>query len=296
MLRAERAWFAAPGTDPSVRVRTAFAASCAAHVLLGIALTAAVWRAMPAEPAPVAVSVVFEAPADQPAATAVQPGPAATEPSQSSPPLQEPAAAVPPDGADAAPVSPAAEPTPEPEALPLPDRVEQSVPVMPAPEPAPEPPSPPPPIVQAPSLPPPPVPVPHSKPPAKQIAARSLAAKPTPTPPGPAVTAPTEPAAGAPTVAQSQSPAVAGWNTLFSAWLASRKTYPDAARRHGDQGSVTLRFRVAADGTVLDVALVTGSGSPVLDDAARALLRDAKLPPPQTEISRTVRLRYRLDD
>jgi protein TonB len=171
---------------------------------------------------------------------------------------------------------------------------------MPAPEPAPEPPSPPPPIVQAPSLPPPPVPVPvpvpHSKPPAKQIAARSLAAKPTPTPPGPAVTAPTEPAAGAPTVAQSQSPAVAGWNTLFSAWLASRKTYPDAARRHGDQGSVTLRFRVAADGTVLDVALVTGSGSPVLDDAARALLRDAKLPPPQTEISRTVRLRYRLDD
>ena len=57
-----------------------------------------------------------------------------------------------------------------------------------------------------------------------------------------------------------------------------------------------MRFRVAGDGTVLEVALVTGSGSPVLDEAARALLRDAKLPPPQAEISRTVRLRYRLDD
>jgi protein TonB len=294
LLRTERAWFAAPGTDPSVRVRTAFAASCAAHLLLGIALTVVVWRAMPAPPAPAAVSVVFEAPSDQPTATAAQPGPEATEPSQSETPVQEPAAAAPPDSAEAAPVSPAAEPTPEPEPAPPPDRVEQSVPVMPAPEPAPAPPSPPP-IVQAPS--PPPPPVPHSKPPAKQIAARSLAAKPTSPPPGPAATAPAEPAAsGAPTAAQSQSSAVAGWNTLFSAWLAARKTYPDAARQHGEQGIVTLRFRVAGDGTVLEVALVTGSGSPVLDEAARALLRDAKLPPPQAEISRTVRLRYRLDD
>jgi protein TonB len=87
-----------------------------------------------------------------------------------------------------------------------------------------------------------------------------------------------------------------GWNTLFSAWLAARKTYPEAARRHGEQGNVTLRFKVAVDGKVLDVALVTGSGSPVLDQAAEALLQNAMLPPPHTEISRTVRLRYRLDD
>jgi TonB family protein len=304
LLRAERAWFAAPGTDPSVRVRTAFVASCAAHLLLGIALAAVVWRAMPAEPAPAAVSVVFEAPADQPAAPAVQPGPTAAEPSQSDTPVQEPTAAVPPDSAEAAPVSPAAEPTPEPSAAPLPDRVEQPPPVAAAPEPAPEPPSPPPPSAPPPSAPPvlqvpalPPPLVPHSKPPAKQIAARPPAAKPTAPPPGPAATAPAEPAtSGAPTAPQSPSPAVAGWNTLFSAWLAARKTYPEAARQHGEQGSVTLRFRVAVDGTVLEVALVTGSGSPVLDEAARALLRGAKLPPPQVEISRTVRLRYRLDD
>jgi hypothetical protein len=33
-----------------------------------------------------------------------------------------------------------------------------------------------------------------------------------------------------------------------------------------------------------------------LDAAAQALLSDAKLPAPQTEISRTVRVQYRLDD
>jgi protein TonB len=88
----------------------------------------------------------------------------------------------------------------------------------------------------------------------------------------------------------------AGWNSLFAAWLAERKRYPEAARRRGEQGNVTLRFKVAGDGTVLDVALVEGSGSAALDEAATALLRDARVPPPRTEISRTVRLRYRLDD
>jgi TonB family protein len=59
---------------------------------------------------------------------------------------------------------------------------------------------------------------------------------------------------------------------------------------------VTLRFKVAVDGRVLDVALVTGSGSPTLDEAAEALLHNAMLPAPHAEIRRTVRLRYRLDD
>ena len=275
-----------------MRARITFTVSCVVHVLLGVALSAAVWRAAPQQPAPSAVSVVFAAPVDQQETTKSQPVPAVAEPSQPGPVLPEPVASAPSGEADATPVLPLPEPVRETAATPLPDPVEQAAPILPAPEPAPEPPSPPPPIVQAPPLQPPPAP--HSKPPAKQIAARSQVAKPAP---GLAATAPTEPVASAsPTVAQSQSPAVAGWNTLFSAWLAARKTYPDAARRQGEQGSVTLRFRVAVDGTVLEVSLVTGSGSPVLDEAARALLRNAKLPPPQTEISRTVRLRYRLDD
>ena len=232
-----------------------------------------------------AMSVLFEAPSDQPPTTALQGVPATAEPSVDLPP-QEPPVTAPPEA-----VLPAPEAMPEPAVAPLPDRAEQSVPVMPASEPAPEPP---PPIVQVPSLPPPPGQ--HLKPPAKQAAVRSPVAKPTP-PPGPAATARAEPvASGATTASPLQLAAVTGWNTLFSAWLATHKTYPDAARRNGEQGSVTLRLRVAGDGTVLEVALVTGSGSPVLDEAARALLRDAKLPPPQVEISRTIRLRYRLDD
>ena len=53
---------------------------------------------------------------------------------------------------------------------------------------------------------------------------------------------------------------------------------------------------MAANGNVLDVALVMGSGSPLLDNAAQEMLRGAKLPAPRTELSRTVRLRYRLED
>ena len=89
---------------------------------------------------------------------------------------------------------------------------------------------------------------------------------------------------------------LASWNALFSAWLATRKTYPEIARRRGEQGSVTLRFTVAGDGEVVAVALVAGSGSRILDDSALALLRNARLPRPQTEITQTVRVQYQLED
>jgi periplasmic protein TonB len=90
--------------------------------------------------------------------------------------------------------------------------------------------------------------------------------------------------------------AVTGWNELLSAWLAAHKRYPEIARRRGQEGTVTLRFTVAADGNVLDVSVVTGSGSPLLDNAAQELLLGATLPAPRTELTRTVRLRYRLED
>lgn len=266
-----------------MRVRAAFAASGMAHVLVCFALTAAVWHAAPGEPVPVAVSVVFQAPADQSETTAAEPVPASAEPPPPEPAQPEPAAVALPDRAEAAPVEPTPEPAPDPPSAP---------PVEPAPEPTPA--SPPlPPMVQTPPL--PPQPLPHPKPPPRPIAARPQVARPLP---GPAAAAPAEPVPAAPTpqAALADSPAIANWNALFSAWLAARKTYPEAARRHGEQGSVTLRFRVAVDGSVLDVALVTGSGSPVLDEAARMLLRDARLPPPRTEINRTVRLHYRLDN
>jgi TonB family protein len=59
---------------------------------------------------------------------------------------------------------------------------------------------------------------------------------------------------------------------------------------------VTLRFAVAADGRVLGVTLISGSGFSVLDEAAEMLLRSARLPAPQVELARTIRLRYRLEN
>ncbi|HSC95953.1 MAG TPA: energy transducer TonB [Burkholderiales bacterium] len=44
--------------------------------------------------------------------------------------------------------------------------------------------------------------------------------------------------------------------------------YPEAARRSGEQGMVTLRVRVAADGSASGVTVEKSSGSPHLDAAA----------------------------
>jgi periplasmic protein TonB len=257
------------------RVRTGLIASGAGHALLGFALSAAVWHAVPEQSVSSALTMVFAAPADQ-RQTPVPQREAATlsdpELPQPEPVQPETATAATPDPMEPVPVAPA------------PDPVQESPPPLPAVEPL---------QVRPPAAPP-------SKP--VHIAARPPPARPAPSKPNPAApsaaeSVPSVPGAAlAPSAAQPETVAVAGWNSLFSAWLAARKTYPEVARRRGEQGSVTLRFKVAGDGTVLEVALLTGSGSPVLDEAARALLRDARLPPPQTEINRTVRLRYRLDD
>lgn len=93
------------------------------------------------------------------------------------------------------------------------------------------------------------------------------------------------------------APAVApGWNALLAAWLAANRRYPEEARRRGVEGEVTVRFSVAADGRVTEVAIAAGSGSSALDGAAVAMLRGARLPPPGTDVTRTVRIRYRLAD
>lgn len=95
----------------------------------------------------------------------------------------------------------------------------------------------------------------------------------------------------------SAAPAVEpGWNALLAAWLAANRRYPEEARRRGIEGEVTVRFSVAADGRVTDVAIVAGSGSSALDGAATAMLRGARLPPPGRDVTRTVRIRYRLAD
>jgi protein TonB len=101
------------------------------------------------------------------------------------------------------------------------------------------------------------------------------------------------PSAPAPPVEAAQP--TPGWDGLMAAWLAAHRHYPDAARRDNAEGDVTVRFTVAPDGHVLSVAIVHGSGSDRLDEAARALLDAANLPAPRVPRSVTVRIRYRLD-
>jgi protein TonB len=80
----------------------------------------------------------------------------------------------------------------------------------------------------------------------------------------------------------------------------AHKSYPDLARRRGQEGTVVVRFTVDRDGRVQDVSLVHSSGSDALDEAAQALLANARLPafPPEMAMARqtlTVPIRYRLE-
>ena len=91
------------------------------------------------------------------------------------------------------------------------------------------------------------------------------------------------------------------WEQALDAWLASHRVYPQEARRRGEEGNVIVRFTVEPSGQVVAVALVHSSGSPRLDAAAEALVRNASLPPfeasmPRTPITTMVTIRYRLED
>jgi protein TonB len=92
--------------------------------------------------------------------------------------------------------------------------------------------------------------------------------------------------------------AIGTWRTALAAWLAQHRTYPDAARREGVEGRAVVRFTIDASGLVTEVALVSSSGSAVLDEAAEVLLRRAQLPPPPPPVpghlSITLPLRYSL--
>ena len=63
----------------------------------------------------------------------------------------------------------------------------------------------------------------------------------------------------------------------------SRPVYPDEELRQNHQGTVTLRFLVGADGKVKDSRVVTSSGYPALDEAARAGIAKCSFYPAQAE-------------
>ncbi len=71
----------------------------------------------------------------------------------------------------------------------------------------------------------------------------------------------------------------ADWNAELDQWVEEHKYYPDSAAEQGQQGSVEIHFTVDRNGNVTGLHLVSGSGSPFLDQAWLGLFEEAQLPP-----------------
>jgi TonB family protein len=163
------------------------------------------------------------------------------------------------------------------------------------PAPTPSPPSPP--TLETPATPPDAAPASPARP-AVKAPPKARPAPPRPTarrPPAPADPQAVPDLAASPVQPPAPVTLSPGWDNAVATWLSTHRTYPETARRAGDEGEVTVRFRVAADGAVEIVELLRGSGFAALDAAAIATLTNARLPPPLVSQTRTVRLRYRLD-
>jgi protein TonB len=146
---------------------------------------------------------------------------------------------------------------------------------------------------------PPPLPVRHPPPPrpsATPPRPQPAQAAPAPTEAPPAQAAPS----AAPTASASQAEIAPSWQSALGAWLQAHKSYPAEARRRDEQGRAIVRFKVEHTGQVLDVELVSGTGSVILDDAVKHMLTGATVPPfppgmDQDQVTVTVQLRYKLE-
>jgi len=179
-----------------------------------------------------------------------------------------------PTESTAAPVAPAAPveqaeipaPTPAPvPAVPPSPPVPQAERPPPTPAPAPMPvPPPPPPVAQA-----------HSPPP-QRAAARPAAARASVNQAG----APAHATDGqnAPSRASAANNGAA-WMGKLKQWWDQHSFYPKEASQTNEGGNVKVHIVIAPDGQVTTIEVVQGSGSSVLDAAAVAVFRNARLPP-----------------
>jgi periplasmic protein TonB len=156
----------------------------------------------------------------------------------------------------------------------------------------------PPPAVTIP--PPPPAPFkPIARPPAPNPSSRPHPNNTAPVAPAPAQTA-TGVSPTAPANPPYQAAISPGWQSALGSWLQANKTYPEDARRRGDEGRTTVRFTVSREGRVTDFQLLSGTGSTVLDAAVERLLRGARLPAfptgmDQEQVTVTLQIRYALE-
>jgi protein TonB len=191
------------------------------------------------------------------------------------------------------------EPLPPPETPPMETEVEPSPPpVTVQPTPVPDLAPPPPVAVAQPPPKPPPLPKPRIPPP--KPVTQTQVERPTTQPPAERPSLQASSAVRIPAPAAPAGPVIdSGWQASVFGWLASRKSYPEEARRRGEEGHVAVRFTVDKSGRVVDAAIVSPSGSTLLDEAALGLLRQAMLPPfppdmTQARITITTTMRYSL--
>ena len=126
---------------------------------------------------------------------------------------------------------------------------------------------------------PPPPPAPPAPPPPKTPTPPVIA----PTTAAPAITTPAAPAVAAPsTVPTTPAPAAPSVRTgavIQPGASCAKPDYPSASRRLEEEGTVTLKFLIGADGRVLQAEIEKTSGFNRLDEAARNALSKCQFRP-----------------
>ncbi len=79
--------------------------------------------------------------------------------------------------------------------------------------------------------------------------------------------------------------------------IEEHKHYPSLAKRRGDSGTVFIRVRISSNGSVEGVSLLNSSGSFILDEYTKALIKGLKFPPPpKGPITFDLKVNYRLNE
>jgi protein TonB len=118
---------------------------------------------------------------------------------------------------------------------------------------------------------PPPAPTPPPKTP--------LPKTPAPPPPAPTSTAPAITQTPTPPAAAPQAPAIRMGAVIQAGAHCAKPDYPSASRRMEEEGTVTLKFLIGADGKVLQADVEKSSGFTRLDEAARNALSKCQFRP-----------------
>ncbi|PQA79964.1 energy transducer TonB [Limnohabitans sp. TS-CS-82] len=135
------------------------------------------------------------------------------------------------------------------------------------------------------NVPPPLAPPQTPPPPPKAPPPPAAAPVPTPTSTTPTITVPVAPPSAAPAVvappvpAASPAPAIRTGATIQAGASCAKPDYPSASRRLEEEGTVTLKFLIGADGRVLQAEIEKSSGFNRLDEAARNALSKCQFRP-----------------